>query len=430
MSHLSLGLAGLGVVGAKTAELLMSQADIWQQKTGKKLTLTAVSARDRTKDRGIDLSGVDFEEDPVALAHRGDIDVVIELIGGSEGPARALVEAALASGKHVVTANKALIAHHGQELAKLAEQHGVQLFFEAAVAGGIPALKVLREGLAANHISRVTGILNGTCNYILTEMTQTGRDFGDVLAEAQAKGFAEADPSFDVDGVDAAHKLAILAALAYGEQIDFSSVNISGIRSITGTDIAYAGELGYVIKLLGIAERSGIRSVQPCLIAHNDQLAKIDGALNAVAFEAEPVQTVLTTGPGAGAGQTSSAVLADVLDIATGRGGLPFGRFVDTLGPSAHVPHDPEERRYYLRAMVPDRAGILSAITSILKDKDISVESMLQRGQSEDAPVALVMTLHPARADAVLAACDVLTASDFINGSVLALPILDRIERH
>ncbi len=428
MSNLSIGLAGLGVVGSKTAELLISRANYWLNKTGRLICLTAVSARDKNKERGVDLTSVDFEADAISLAQRNDIDVVIELIGGSEGPARTLVETALHSGKHVVTANKALIAHHGHALVALAEQKGVKLFFEAAVAGGIPALKVLREGLAANQIHRVTGILNGTCNYILSEMTQTGRDFDDVLAEAQAKGFAEADPSFDVDGIDAAHKLAILAALAYGEQIDFLSVNIAGIRSITDTDIAYAGDLGYVIKLLGIAERSGIRAVQPCLIACSGQLANINGALNAVAFEAEPVKTILITGPGAGAGPTTSAVIADVLDIASGRGALPFGRAVDTLDPPSQVTHDPEERRYYLRAMVPDRAGVLSAITSILKEKDISIESMLQKGQSDDAPVALVMTLHPAQSDKVSAACDALSETDFINGNVLALPILDMTE--
>lgn len=420
---LNVAIAGLGVVGAETARQLVQAADRLSARAGRRLCLVAVSAR-TDKNRGFAKSGIAFEVDALDLARRADVDVVIELIGGEGGIALSLTEAALQAGKHVVTANKALIAHHGQRLASLAEQAGVRLKFEAAVAGGIPALKVLREGLAGNDIKRVTGILNGTCNYILSEMTQTGRDFDDVLIEAQLKGYAEADPGFDVDGVDAAHKLAILTALAFGEQIDFGAVQITGIRQITDTDIAYAGELGYVIKLLGHAQPQSPATVQPCLVSKTGQLAQISGALNAVEFTADPVQTVLCTGPGAGAGPTASAVLADVIDVAASRGGLPFGMRVGQLA-RATEKIDMQLRRYYLRLMVMDETGVLSAVTSILRDQQISVESMLQKSQSEDKPVALVLTTHPTAHLKIQAACSSLSSASFISGNVMALPIMD-----
>ena len=422
-SELTIAIAGLGVVGAETARQLVQAAERLSARAGRCLRLVAVSARSDT-NRGFDQTGIIFEADALALARRADVDVVIELVGGEGGVALALVETALQEGKHVVTANKALIAHHGQRLAGLAEKAGVRLKFEAAVAGGIPALKVLREGLAGNEIQRVTGILNGTCNYILSEMTQTGRSFDDVLAEAQAKGYAEADPSFDVDGVDAAHKLAILAAMAFAEQVDFDAVQITGIRQITDTDIAYAGELGYVIKLLGYAQPQSPATVQPCLVAKTSQLAQIGGALNAVEFTAEPVQTLLCTGQGAGAGPTASAVLADVIDVAASRGGLPFGMSVGQLARSTQK-KDKQVRRYYIRLMVMDETGVLSAVTSILRDQRISVESMLQKGQSDDKPVALVLTTHPTAPDQIKSACSSLSLASFITGAVMALPIVD-----
>jgi len=422
-TDLTIAIAGLGVVGAETARQLVHASDRLAARAGRCLRLVAVSARSDS-DRGFDRTGIAFESDALALARRADVDVVIELIGGEGGIALALTEAALQAGKHVVTANKALIAHHGQRLAGLAEQAGVRLKFEAAVAGGIPALKVLREGLAGNDIRRVTGILNGTCNYILSEMTHTGRDFDDVLAEAQAKGYAEADPSFDIDGIDAAHKLSILAAMAFAEQIDFGALQVTGIRQVTDTDISYAGELGYVIKLLGHAQPQSPATVQPCLVAKTSQLAQIGGALNAVEFTAEPVQTVLCTGPGAGAGPTASAVLADVIDVAASRGGLPFGMRVGQLA-RATQKKDKHARRYYLRLMVMDETGVLSAVTSILRDQQISVESMLQKGQSDDKPVALVLTTHPTAPDQIKAACSSLTSASFVCGAVMALPIVD-----
>ena len=422
---LNIGIAGLGVVGAEVAKLLLTRSAIFADKAGQELRITAVSARSRGKDRGFSLDAIVFVDNPVELAERDDVDLVVELMGGSDGPALQLVTNALKAGKSVVTANKAMIAHHGHELAQLAEASGAALMFEAAVAGGIPALKTLREGLSANDIVRVSGILNGTCNYILSEMSETGRDFESVLKEAQEKGYAEADPTFDVDGIDAAHKLAILSALAFGHQVNLSDVDIHGIRPITDVDITYAAELGYTIKLLGIAAKGQKPSVKPCLLPSHSQLAKISGALNAVEFDADPVQSVICVGPGAGAGPTASAVLADIIDIATSRGGLPFGKPTDRLSSASNANTDGGYLRYYIRLKVEDRPGVLSDVTSVLRDKNISVASMLQKGQSADAPVSLVLTTHHTTQSAVLTAVDKMQEMDILFGAPLALAILD-----
>ena len=422
MNKLNIAIAGLGVVGSETARLLCNDKEALAKQAGVSLNLVAVSARSE-KDRGFAMDGITFVPDAAHLADIDDVDIVIELIGGSEGVALDLCRSALNRGKHVVTANKAMIAHHGHELAICAEEHNAQLSFEAAVAGGIPAIKLLREGLAANKIEQVTGILNGTCNYILSEMTQTGRSFAEVLAEAQAKGYAEAEPSFDVDGIDAAHKLAILAAIAYGQKVQFDQVQIAGIRDISDTDIMFAADLGYVIKLLGNAARDAVPTVQPCLVAQDSQLAKIDGALNAVAYSGSPVQSIVCTGPGAGDGPTASAVLADVIDIARGHRAYPFGKPTSRLI-SKDVQQPVEEGRYYLRMMVEDQVGVLNAVTAILRDHDISVESMLQKGPSDKAAVHLVLTTHITRQQAVNAACASLAGEAFIAGDILALPIM------
>jgi homoserine dehydrogenase len=282
---LAVGVAGLGTVGVGVLGLLRQNAEIVGARAGRRIAVTAVSSRDRTRDRGIGLDGLRWYDDPVALAKDPAVDVIVETIGGSEGPARALIQAALAAGKPVVTANKALLAIHGAELAELAARSGVPLAFEAAVAGGIPAIKAIREGLAANRITRVTGILNGTCNYILTQMRERGREFAEALSEAQKLGYAEADPSFDVDGIDAAHKLAILAALAFGRPVDFGAVHVEGIRAISALDIRLAEELGYRIKLLGIASCSeaGVETrVHPCMVPVSHPVATVDGVYNAV----------------------------------------------------------------------------------------------------------------------------------------------------
>jgi len=308
MSHpLSVAVAGLGTVGGGVLKLLRDNADIVAARAGRPIAVTAVSARDRTRDRGVSLSGLRWYDDPVALAADPAVDVVVELIGGTDGPARTLVQAALAAGKPVVTANKAMLAVHGASLAAVAEEGHVPLAFEAAVAGGIPVIKALREGLAGNRITRIAGILNGTCNYILTQMRERGREFAEVLADAQKLGYAEADPSFDIDGVDAAHKLAILAALAFGRPVAFEAVHVEGIRSVSALDIAFASELGYRIKLLGIARQTdgGIEArVHPCMVPQSAPIARVDGVFNAVVAEGDFVGRVMLEGRGAGAGPT------------------------------------------------------------------------------------------------------------------------------
>ncbi len=324
---LRIAIAGLGTVGAGTLRLLQRNAALLASRAGRAIVVVAVAARERGRDRGIDLSGVAWEDDATALATRPDIDVVVELIGGSDGPARALVTAALANGKHVVTANKALVAHHGTALARLAEEKGVAFSFEAAVAGGIPVLKALREGLAANNVQRIYGILNGTCNYVLTTMRETGREFDDVLAEAQRLGYAEADPSFDIDGIDSAHKLALLAAVAFGTEVDFAGVHVEGIRHVSALDIEFAAELGYRIKLLGLARLTeyGLEQrVHACMVPRSTPIAPIEGVFNAVVIEGDFVGRVMLEGRGAGAEPTASAVVADLLDIAGGRAATSF----------------------------------------------------------------------------------------------------------
>ncbi|MBL6077141.1 homoserine dehydrogenase [Belnapia sp. T18] len=421
---LSIGVAGLGTVGAGVLKLLAQNGDIVAARAGRPVTVGAVSARTRGRDRGVTLDGLRWHDDPVALAADPGVDVVVELIGGSGGPARALVEAAIAAGKPVVTANKALLAVHGAAIAEMAEGRGVPLAFEAAVAGGIPAIKGLREGLAANRLMRVAGILNGTCNYILTTMREQGREFGDVLAEAQALGYAEADPSFDIDGVDAAHKLAILAALAFGRPVDFDAVHVEGIREITAMDIAFAGELGYRIKLLGIAGRdeAGISArVHPCMVPVAAPIARVDGVFNAVVAEGDFVGRVMLEGRGAGAGPTASAVVADLIDIARGRHTPVWGGALD-VAPA--VPMERHRGAYYLRLMVLDRPGVIADVTGILRDGAISLESMLQRGRAPGEAVPVVLTTHDCEEAAMRAALDRIAALD----AVLEKPALIRIE--
>src|SRR5215217_6382257 len=380
---LKIAVAGLGTVGAGVVQLLDRQAELLAVRAGRRLIVAAVSARDRRRDRGVDLSAVRWYEDAVAMAADPEIDIVVELIGGAEGVAPAVIEAALGHKKHVVTANKALMAEHGTRFATRAEEAGVALSFEAAVAGGIPVIKTLRESLAGNRVSRVYGILNGTSNYILTTIRETGREFAEVLAEAQKLGYAEADPSFDIDGVDAAHKLAILAALAFGRPVDFAAVHVEGIREITALDIALAGELGYRIKLLGLAGRTeaGISArVHPCMVPVGAPIARVDGVFNAVVAEGDFVGRVMLEGRGAGAGPTASAVVADVIDLARGRVTPVWGAAASALSAAPSVPMSEHVGPYYLRLMVVDQPGVIADVTAILRDLGISLESMLQRG--------------------------------------------------
>ena len=424
---LSVGVAGLGTVGAGVLRLLRDNAALVTARAGRPVAVTAVSARDRTRDRGVPTSGLRWYDDPVALASDPAVDVVVELIGGSDGPAQALVQAALAAGKPVVTANKALLAVHGAALAAQAEQAGVALAFEAAVAGGIPVIKALREGLAGNRIDRIAGILNGTCNYILTTMRERGREFADVLADAQRLGYAEADPAFDIDGVDAAHKLSILAALAFNRPVDFASVHIEGIRSVSALDIAFATELGYRIKLLGIARRTeaGIESrVHPCMVPQAAPIARVDGVFNAVVAEGDFVGRVMLEGRGAGAGPTASAVVADLIDLARGRMTPVWGAADDALSHLPSVPMSAHHGAYYLRLMVVDRPGVIADVTAALRDAGVSLESMIQRGRAPGEAVPIVLVTHETNEAAMRVALDAIAAMD----AVLEPPALIRIE--
>lgn len=396
-SPLRIGIAGLGTVGAGVVKLLAEHGRLLALRGGRPLKVVAVSARSKSKKRDIDLTGLRWEKDPMALATAPDIDVVVELIGGSGGVARRLLQKALASGKHVVTANKALLALHGAELAAAAEKKQRILAFEAAVAGGIPIIKALREGLVGNRVKRLYGILNGTCNYILTTMRETGRDFGVVLAEAQAAGYAEADPTFDVDGIDAAHKLAVLTGAAFGAKVDFAGVHVEGICRITSMDIEFAEELGYRIKLLGLARetRYGIEQrVHPCMVPLDTPIAHIEGVFNAVVVEGDYVGTTMFQGRGAGQGPTASAVVADLVDVARGRHMPAFVVPADKLATKKASPIDRHVGAYYMRLMVQDRPGVIAAVSGALAKERISLESMLQRGRSESGEVPVVLTTH------------------------------------
>ena len=399
---LKVGIAGLGVVGAGVVRLLDKQAGMLAARAGRPIKVVAVSARDKRKKRDMPKGNWRWYADAMDLVTDPEVEVVVELIGGSEGKARTLVEAALKAGKGVVTANKALLAMHGSKLAAMAETKDAPLAFEAAVAGGIPILKALREGLVGNRIERITGILNGTCNYILTEMRETGRDFADVLNDAQRLGYAEADPSFDVDGIDAAHKLTVLTALAFNTKVDFKAVHVEGIRHVSAVDIAFAREFGYRIKLLAIARRTprGIEQrVHPCMVPVNTPIAHVDGVFNAVAAEGDFVGPVMFEGRGAGQNPTASAVVADLADIAAGRGGFAFGAPAGKLGKLKAAAMADTVGRYYIRLLVKDQPGVLADVSAILRDHKISIESLVQRGRAEaaNAPVPVLLISHEAR---------------------------------
>ena len=414
---LRIAVAGLGTVGAETVRLIREQGALIAARCGRAIEITAVSARDRNKARPTELSGPAWFDDPAAMAAAPGIDAVVELIGGADGIAKATVEAAIAAGRHVVTANKALLAHHGAAFARGAEAAGVALAYEAAVAGGIPIVKALREGLAANRIGRVYGVLNGTCNYILTTMRETGRGFDAVLAEAQELGYAEADPGFDIDGVDTAHKLAILTALAFGCEIDFGGVHIEGIREVSALDIAYAEELGYRIKLLGIATRGegGVEQrVHPCMVARDSPIAAVEGAFNGVVAEGDFVGTFMAEGRGAGAGPTASAVVADLMDIARGAVPPTFAVPAKDLERLTSLPIERHVGSQYIRLMVVDRPGVIADIAAALRDQAISVEAMLQRGRAPDEMVPVVITTHDTEDAAMTRALDRIAALEAV----------------
>jgi homoserine dehydrogenase len=430
---LRIALAGLGTVGGGVIRLIETNARLLAMRAGRPLQIVAISARDRTKDRGVDISGYDWEDDMTRMAARSDIDVVVELVGGSDGPALALARNTIAGGKGLVTANKAMIAHHGLELARLAEAAGTALKFEAAVAGGIPVIKGLREGTSANVIERVYGILNGTCNYILSTMEDTGRDFADVLAEAQARGFAEADPAFDVEGTDAAHKLSILAAICFGSKVDFEAVDTMGIGRILAADIAQADALGFVIRLIGMAENehdeSGtsrlFQQVQPCLVPFDHPLAHVDGATNAVVAEGNFVGRLLFQGAGAGDGPTASAVVADLIDIARGEYGVAFSVPTAQLVALPPAASGHRRSRSYVRFTVADRPGVLAEITAAMRDAGVSIESLIQKGRAAGGgDVMLALVTHEGPRSAVAEALAMLEGSPSLTAAPLVMHIL------
>jgi len=431
---LRIGIAGLGTVGASVARVLSEKAAELTRQCGRELVVTAVSARDKTRDRGVDLGGAKWFDDPAELARNADIDVFVELIGGDDGPARACVKAALEAGRHVVTANKALLAKHGVSLAEIAEKRGVLLNYEAAVAGGIPVIKTMREAMAGNSVSRVFGILNGTCNYILTRMEAEGLSFDACLKDAQRLGYAEADPTFDIEGHDTAHKLAILTSLAFGCKISADDIYMEGISNISQADIRAAGELGYRIKLLGVAQatESGIEQrVHPTMVPTASVIAQVHGVTNAVAIETDILGELLLSGPGAGGNATASAVVGDIADIAKSRPGFQhgpvFGRPARELKPYKRARMRSHEGGYFIRLTVHDRVGVFAAVAKRMADNEISLESIVQHAAEPEAGTAktVILVTHETTEAAVRKAVDGITK----DGHLTDKPQVIRIER-
>jgi homoserine dehydrogenase len=428
-----LAIVGLGTVGGGVIRLLETNRDLIARRAGRPIEVVAISARDRSKDRGIDMSRYEWVDDMSTLALRDDIDTVVELIGGSDGPALTLARQCLKLGKPFVTANKAMIAHHGLGLAREAEQAGAPLKYEAAVAGGIPVIKGLREGAAANRITRVYGILNGTCNYILSTMEQDGSAFSDVLHEAQAKGYAEADPTFDIDGIDAAHKLSILASLSFGTEVDFGSVDITGIRHILAADIREAAALGFKIRLVGMAECEDegdgnvglFQRVHPMLVPDSHPLSHVGGALNAVVAEGNFVGRLFFQGAGAGEGPTASAVVADVIDIARDEYGPAFAMPVELLQSAVKADAGQRIGRAYLRFQVKDRPGVLAELTAAMRDAGVSIESVIQRAATADDGVLVAIVTHRGALSHIDDLLDRLGGSDSLLAAPMVIHILD-----
>jgi homoserine dehydrogenase len=421
-----IGIAGLGTVGAGLLTLISERPDF--APAGGQVSVTGVSARSRSRPRPFDISNLPWFDDPVALATAPEVDLFVELIGGSDGPAKAAVEAALKAGKPVVTANKALIAEHGAELAAIAEATGAPLLFEAAVMGGTPAVKMLREAMVGDDVKSVAGILNGTCNYILTEMEATGRSFAEVLAEAQRLGYAEADPTMDVGGFDAAHKISILAALAFGCAPNFAAAEIEGIEQVELLDIRMARDLGYRIKLVASADRSPdgvLVRVHPSLAPLAHPLAQAGGALNALFIEGTRIGRIFLQGPGAGAGPTAAAVAADIADVMAGAQRPVFQAPAKGLAPFTPVDPSKSVGRAYLRFLVKDEPGVIAAVSETLAEAGVSIESFLQKPVENADGVPIVLTTH-AVAESVLKA-----AIEQIAGlpAVIDRPRLLRIAR-
>ena len=397
---LRLGIAGLGTVGVGVLKMIHKNAKIISLRTGRDIVITAVSARSRSKDRGVDLSGFAWEDDPVALAKRDDVDIFVELMGGHEGPAKDATEAAIAAGKDVVTANKAMLALHGQSLALAAEAAGQVIRFEAAVAGGIPVVKALTEGLAGNKINRVLGVMNGSCNYILTRMENAGLSYAEVFAEANALGYLEADPNLDVGGIDAAHKLALLAAIAFGTEVDFDSVVLEGIGAVTIEDIHAAADMGYRVKLLGVAQMTGRgleQRMTPCLVPASSPLGQLEGGTNMVILEGDDSGQIVLRGAGAGEGPTASAVMSDVLDLARGLRLKTFGQPATTLV-KAHPATTATPASFYLRLQLLDKPGALAKVAAVMGEAGVSIDRMRQYGHDAGKAPVLIVTHKTTRA--------------------------------
>ena len=422
---LRLGLAGLGTVGIGVVKIVQQHADLIAARTGRVVVISAVSARDATKNRDADLSGYAWETDPIALAQREDVDVFVEVMGGHEGPAKRATEAAIAAGKDVVTANKALLAHHGHALALAAEAKGRVIRFEAAVAGGIPVIKALTEGLAGNQIRRVMGVMNGSCNYILTRMQNEGLTYAEVFDAAQQLGYLEADPNLDVGGIDAGHKLSLLAAIAFGTKVSFDAVELEGIGAISIDDIRLAADMGYRIKLLGVAQMTGRgleQRMTPCLVPADSPLGQLQGGTNMVVLEGDSVGQIVLRGPGAGMGPTASAVMGDVIDIARGARMPTFGQPAASLAtPQAAKSSTPAS--YYLRMTLLDKPGALAKIATCLGEAGVSIDQMRQYGhKGADAPVLIVT--HKATRDDI----DHAAARFAATGVLVGAPVVLRIE--
>ncbi len=423
---LRLGIAGLGTVGTGVVKIVQRQARMLADRSGRRIEISAVSARSRDKDRGVRIDDYAWEDDPVALAKRDDVDILVELMGGDSGPAKAATEAAIKAGKQVVTANKAMLALHGQALAEAAEAQGVSLRFEAAVAGGIPAIKALTEGLAGNAIHRVMGVMNGTCNYILTRMDSAGLSYEEAFAEADGLGYLEADPELDVGGIDAAHKLTLLAAIAFGSQVDFNAITLEGIGSITIEDIRRAGDLGYKIKLLGVAQMTGRgleQRMTPCLVPSTSPLGQLEGGTNMVVIEGDAVGQIVLRGAGAGEGPTASAVMGDICDIARGARLPVFGQPARSLAKPAPASAG-APTAYYLRMELSDKPGALAKVATVLGDNGVSIDRMRQYDHpGANAPV-LIVTHKTAWPD-LDAALTALPGTGVVTGPTVALRIED-----
>jgi homoserine dehydrogenase len=438
VASLKVGIAGLGTVGAEVVRLIEQQSRTLSLRSGRGVRVVAVTARSKAKKRGLDLHGIAWAKNPLELANDPSIDCFVELMGGAGEPALSAIEAALKAGKSVVTANKALIARHGLKLAKAAERFGGALNFEAAVGAAIPVVKTLREGLTGTSVNRIYGILNGTCNYILTRMEQEGLSFAECLKDAQRLGYAEANPSFDVDGHDTAQKLAILASLAFGTRVSQSAVYVEGISSIAPEDLRAAAELGFRVKLLGVAVRTakGIEQrVHPTMVPRTSSIAQVMGVTNAVTIDGEGIPPITLVGPGAGGAATASAVVADIADVARGLRALPFGRPVERLRAIKKAPMERHEGGYYIRLMARDLAGTAATIATRLAEQKISIESIVQRhadgvdatnAAGKAAPVPVILITYATNEDAVYRALAAVQHDKVISGR----PQVIRIEKN